>query len=255
MPGRGGGSGVFDRAAALLAATTRVAVATGVVSIWDHTPAEAAAAHDRLRRAYPGRFLLGLGISHAPIVDAQGPARYRTPVKLTRDYLDALDAEDPPVPKEERALAALGPRMLELARDTTAGSHPYLVPPEHTSFARSVLGPGSLLAPEQSAVLSEDPAAARALARKHLTTPYTKLPNYVNNWLRSGFTEDDVRDPCSDRLVDGVVAWGGPAAIAERVRAHHDAGADHVCVQVLAEDRNLLQQQAWRTLAEALLPG
>jgi probable F420-dependent oxidoreductase len=148
-------------------------------------------------------------------------------------------------------LAALGPKMLELAGERTAGTHPYLVTPEHTGVARQALGPGKLVAPEQAVVLETDPIVARAIARSHLAG-YLSLPNYTNNWKRFGFTDDDLADGGSDRLVDAFVAWGGEDAIVERVQAHRDAGADHVCVQVLTDNLWELPLAEWRTLAPAL---
>jgi probable F420-dependent oxidoreductase len=169
-----------------------------------------------------------------------------------REYFDQLDAASPRVPQGERALAALGPKMLELARERTAGAHPYLVSPEHTAAAREVLGDGPLLAPEQKVVLETDPDTARAVARQHLAV-YLRLPNYTNNLLRTGFSEDDLAGGGSDRLVDGIVVWGDLDAVAGRVRAHHDAGADHVCLQVLLADAPVFPRPEWRRLAGALL--
>lgn len=233
----------FDVARALLEGTSRMVVATGIVSIWKHSPAESAAAYHDLTHAHPGRFLLGLGVSHAFLTDGQ----YRRPLAKMGEYLDALDAEVPPVPVGGRVLAALGPRMLELARDRSAGAHPYLVTPEHTRLARQALGPDRLLATEQAVVLETDPERARALARQHLRV-YLMAPNYTNSWLRLGFTEDDFAEGGSDRLVDALVAWGDAGAIRERVARHHEAGADHVCVQIVTEDRQLSVDQ-WRALA------
>jgi probable F420-dependent oxidoreductase len=167
------------------------------------------------------------------------------------EFLDGLDAAEDPVPVDDRVLAALGPRMLELAATRAAGSHQYLVTPEHTAAARAALGPEQLVTPEQGVVLETDPAEARRVAREHLAG-YAILPNYVNNWKRLGFTDDDVADGCSDRLVDALVAWGDEAAIAARVDAHRAAGADHVCVQVLGEDPTTLTLDGWRRLAPAL---
>jgi len=243
LPGRG--PDVFERARVLLDATSRVAVATGIVSVWSKTAAEVAEAHAQLRAAHPQRFLLGLGISHAPLV-----AEYRAPLRVMREYLDELDGE-PAVPQSERVLAALAPRMLELARDRSAGSHPYLVNVEHTHAARQVLGPEALLAPELGVVLETDPLRARTIARKHLET-YTRLPNYVRNWLRHGLREEDVAGEPSDRLVDGLIAWGDLDAVAARIAAHHDAGADHVALQVLADQTQAFHREAWRELAALL---
>jgi len=168
------------------------------------------------------------------------------------EFLDALDAASPSVPHEEEVLAALGPRMLELAARRTAGAHPYFVPPEHTAVAREALGTGPLLATEQMVVLDDDPTAARAIAREHASR-YLVLPNYTNNLRNLGFDDDDFAAPGSDRLIDAIVAWGDADAIVERVRAHHDAGADHVCVQVLVADPASFPREEWRTLAPALI--
>jgi probable F420-dependent oxidoreductase len=252
VPGGAGGD-VFGDCRALLEATERVPVATGILNLWMHDAAEVATDHAELTSAYPDRFLLGVGVSHSALVDRDEPGRYRTPLATTRAYLDELDAATPPVPVAERALAALGPKMLELARDRSRGAHPYLANPDHTRFAREVLGAGPLLMPEQPVVLEEDAATARELARAHFTI-YLSLPNYVNNLKRIGFTDDDMRDGGSDRLVDGIVAWGDVAAIARRVRDHFDAGADHVCIQVVTPRAfQTLPLEQWRALAPALV--
>ena len=217
-----------------------------------HSIQETCDGHARVTSAYPDRFLLGIGVSHAALVDGQEPGRYARPLAVTRTFLDEIDATTPTVPVNERALAALGPKMLELSRDRSAGAHPYLVPPEHTRFAREILGGGVLLAPEQHVVLETDPEKARAIARESLAI-YMTLPNYVNNWRRFGFTDDDVSGAGSDRLVDAIVAWGDEAAIARRVREHLDAGADHVCVQVATDRRGEMPLAGWRRLAPALL--
>ena len=250
VPGGHGGD-VFGDAGRLLAATTRATVATGILNVWMHTPYEAATGHATLTSEHPGRFLLGLGVSHEPPVTNSGQV-YERPVTKMRAYLDALDSAATPVPADERMLAALGPRMLELARDRSAGAHPYLVTPDHTATAREVLGKGPLLATEVMVVLDDDPAGARAVARQHLSR-YMVLPNYTNNFLRHGFTEDDLLDGGSDRLVDSVIPWGALDTIAARIGEHHDAGADHVCVQVLQADAAALPRDAWRRLAEAVL--
>jgi probable F420-dependent oxidoreductase len=242
---------MFERARDLLDATRRVVVAPGIASIWTHTAADAAAAHHALTQAHPGRFLLGLGVSHAHLVDREEPGRYSRPLTRMREYLDSLDRASTPVPSEERILAALGPRMLELARDRSAGAHPYLGTVEHTRRARGVLGPGPLLAPELAVVVETDPSQARAIARQHLTF-YLQAPNYTNNWLRVGFTPDDLADGGSDRLVDEVVAWGSTDAIRERIAQHHEVGADHVCLQVVTPSTADLPMEEWRTLAAAL---
>jgi probable F420-dependent oxidoreductase len=259
FPGLGGGP-LFDWAATLLEATTEVAVATGILNVWMHEPAEAAAGRARLAEAHPGRFLLGLGISHPVLVDRDQPGRYRRPLAAMRAYLDELDAAEPPVPRDERCLAALAPRMLELARERTAGSHPYFVPPEHTRLAREALGPDALLAPEQAVVLEQDRTRAREIARAHVAF-YLGAVNYTNNLLRVGYGEEDFADGGSDRLVDALVACGDEEAIRRRVQEHFDAGADHVCIQVLAPPegpsgspwRTDLARADWRELAPALI--
>jgi len=253
IPGGIGGE-VFAESRDLLDATEHAVVATGILNLWMHTAHEASTEHAALTADHPGRFLLGIGVSHAPLVDTEDAPRYSNskPIAMTNAFLDGLDAAEPPVPVDERVLAALGPRMLELAAERTAGVHPYLVPPEHSVIARATVGPDKHVAPCQHAVLDTDPATARATAREMLSI-YLTLPNYVNNWLRLGFTEDDVAGAGSDRLVDTVVVWGDEATIAERVGAHLDAGADHVCVQVAktpADDAMPLE--AWRRLAPAL---
>ena len=245
VPGGIGGdiTGDLDR---LLAATQRT-VATGIINIWKHEPAEIADWWKALPAASQGRLMLGLGISHGPLI---GEA-WGKPIEKTRSYVEELTGLG--VPAEHLCLAALGPKMLELAGETTAGAHPYLVTPEHTARARAILGPDKLLAPEQGVILESDPAKAKEMALGALTH-YRQLPNYKNNWLRLGFTEEDITQG-SDRLVDGLFAWGGMAKIVERVHAHWQAGADHVCVQVItAQPMDLTAARAaWREIAEALL--
>lgn len=211
----------------LLAATDRLVIATGVVNIWTAPPAEVAESYHRIEAAYPGRFLLGVGVGHP---EAQGAA-YRKPYQAQVDYLDALDAGG--VPPARRALAALGPRMLELARVRTIGAHPYLTTPEHTRKARELLGAGVLLAPEQKIVLDTDPARARVVGRAAVENPYLHLVNYVNNLKRLGFTDGQLSNGGSDEVIDALVAHGDAQTVASRVRAHLEAGADHVAVQVL----------------------
>jgi probable F420-dependent oxidoreductase len=179
--------------------------------------------------AYPDRLLVGIGVGHRPLVGD----RYTKPYEKLVNYLDGLDAGG--VPVEGRVLAALGPRVLALAAERAAGAHPYYTTPEHTAQAREILGPDKLLVPEQKVVLETDPEVARGLAREALDF-YLKLPNYTNNWLRLGFTEEDLAGGGSDRLVDALTAWGDEEAIRARVQAHRDAGADQVIVQVLNED-------------------
>jgi probable F420-dependent oxidoreductase len=214
----------------VLAASQRLVVATGIVNVWLGEPSVAAAAYHRVNAAYPDRFVLGIGAGHREQIGD----RYVKPYEQVVAYLDGLDEGG--VPESARVLAALGPRVLRLARDRAAGAHPYLTTPEHTAQAREILGADKLLVPEQKVVLSTDPAEARALARKRLGM-YLELPNYTNNWLRLGFTEDDLADGGSDRLVDAMVAWGDETAIRERIQAHRDAGADQVALQVLNDDK------------------
>jgi probable F420-dependent oxidoreductase len=252
IPGGAGGD-IFGDVSRVLSATTTLPVVTGILNIWMHDAAEVASEHARLGAAYPERFLLGLGVSHAPLVEAQGAGRYERPRTAMVDYLDALDAASPPVRPEDRILAALGPKMLELARDRSAGAHPYLTTPRHTSEARATLGAGPLLAPEQMVVLDADLSSARAVARKALAR-YLELPNYTNNLKRLGFGDADLADGGNDRLVDGIVACGDIAAIAGRVKEHLDAGADHVCLQVLTDTPGAYPIAQWRQLA-AIISG
>lgn len=245
----GAAAGDLALPARLLSATRRLAVATGIVNVWLGHADDVIPAYQKVWGDHPGRFLLGLGAGHAANVEPTGQ-RYERPYSKLVEYLDRLDAAAPPVPVENRALAALGPRVLALAGQRTAGAHPYLTTPEHTSDARAVLGPGPLLAPEQKVVLDTDPERARALARTGIQR-YLGLPNYANNLRRLGFTDDDLADGGSDHLVDALVAWGDVDVVADRVRAHRDAGADHVCVQVVAGHRGLPREQ-WRELAPAL---
>jgi probable F420-dependent oxidoreductase len=249
------GREALTSAGLLLAATGRMVIASGIASIWARDPVAMAAAQRTLTEAYPGRFVLGVGVSHGPIVEARGH-RYQRPLERMRGYLDAMDAapwQGPPVAEElPRVLAALGPRMLELAAARSDGALLYNGTPEATAAARSVLGSGPLLAVEQAVVLEEDPAAARRIAREFIAF-YMTLPNYTRAWDRAGFGPEERAEGGSDRMVDAVVAWGGPEAVAERVRAHLDAGADHVCLQVLGPDPNGLPMAGWRALAPALL--
>ncbi len=229
----------------LLGATRQMVLATGIVNIWSNPADVVAAAYHRVQAAHPERLLLGLGSSHAPLV---GDA-YKRPLSRLRAYLDELDAQDSPVPVAHRVLAALGPKALALAAERAAGAHPYLVTPEHTRIARATMGPDALLAVEQKVVLEPDPIRARELARAMIGR-YMALPNYTNNLLRLGFTEADVADGGSDRVVDALVALGGEQAIRDRVREHHEAGADHVCLQVLD---GALPREQWRRLAPVVI--
>ncbi|MDQ6524892.1 TIGR03620 family F420-dependent LLM class oxidoreductase [Nocardioides sp. LHD-245] len=250
----GGLSDPFPRVAELLAATSRTVVATGILSIWTMTAEEVASAARALPD--PDRFLLGLGVSHAQLVDHADPGRYRRPLSRMREYLDELDVAGGPG-AGSRVLAALGPRMLELAATRAAGAHPYLTTPEHTALARAALGPASYLAPTQMVVLEADAGLARAAARRHLAM-YLAQPNYRSSWERLGFTEDDASQGGSDRLVDALVAWGDPERIAVRLHEHVAAGADHVCLQVLDRQAGWKDQALpvadWQRLLAALAP-
>ena len=246
------GGDVFGAVEHLLGATSTATIATGILNLWMHTAEETAAQHARLTARYGPRFLVGIGVSHAPLIDYKlDPGTYQKPMAQTRAYLDALDAAEMPLAPEDRVLAALGPKMLELAATRTAGVHPYLVTPEHTRIAREAVGPDALVATEQGVVLETDPDRARSIARSNVAG-YFALPNYTNNWKRLGFGEDELADGGSDRLIDALVAWGDETAIAERVREHRDAGASHVCIQVLTETPKALPLEQWRALAPAL---
>ncbi|MEU3412938.1 LLM class F420-dependent oxidoreductase [Streptomyces sp. NPDC006658] len=240
-----GGNSSEDHAAPLVGATRGIVVGTSILNIWQRDAATTAAGYAELEAAHPGRFALGLGVSHGPLVKD-----YRRPYGAMVDYLDELDRAG--VPAGRRVLAALGPRMLELSRDRAAGAIPYLTTPEHTAEARKILGAGPLLAPELKVVLESDPDRARETARAYLAN-YLRLPNYTNNFLRLGFTEADVAEGGSDRLVDAVFAWGEEDRIRERVTAFHEAGADHVALQVVTADTgDVLPRQEWRRLASLL---
>lgn len=245
------GGEVFAAVEHLLAATRTATVATGILNLWMHAAADAAAAHARLTEVYGDRFLVGIGVSHQPLIDGSGAGTYEHPLARMRGYLDQLDAAAPPLAPGDRVLAALRPGMLELARDRAAGAHPYLVTVEHTAEARGALGAGPVLAPEVGVVLERDPGRARSIARAGLEH-YLALPNYTGNWLRLGFGPDDLEGGGSDRLVDALVAWGDEEAIARRIADHRQAGADHVCIQVLTEDQGAFPLDEWRRLAPAL---
>jgi probable F420-dependent oxidoreductase len=240
----------------LLGGTRRIAIGTGIAQIWGRDPLSMNAGWKSVSEAYPGRFVLGLGVSHQPMVEGLRGQTYGRPLTAMREYLDRMDASvfmaaEPPEPPR-RVLAALGPKMLALAAERADGAHPYNVPPEHTARAREILGPDKLLAPEQAVVLEPDPAEARRVGRGHVAI-YRDLPNYTNNLRRFGITDDDLAGDGSDRLVDTMVAWGDVDAIRARVQEHLDAGADHVAVQVLTADRGELPLEEWRELAPALL--
>jgi probable F420-dependent oxidoreductase len=243
----GAGNRGFDIARGLLAATERTVVATGITSIWATPVENANAAFAELEHDHAGRFLLGVGVSHGPMVDHGNPGRYQRPLENMANYLAALTD----VPAGRRILAALGPKMLDLAREQAIGTHPYLVTPPITQRIRTHLGAGPVVAVEQGVVLETDPDRARTIAREHLSG-YLELPNYVNNWLRAGYSDDDVSGGGSDRLVDDLVAWGDAHQVADRINAQHSAGADHVCVQVLGGATPVPMEQ-WRAIAATVL--
>jgi probable F420-dependent oxidoreductase len=243
-------------AALLLGGTNRIAVGTGIAQIYGRDPMTMTGGWKTISEAFPGRFVLGLGVSHQPMVEGLRGQTYGPPLTAMREYLERMDtamyvAAEPTEPPR-RVLAALGPKMLALAAERADGAHPYNVPPEHTARAREILGPEKLLAPEQAVLLETDPVEARRIARGHMAI-YLDLPNYMNNLRRFGITDDDISDGGSDRLVDTLVAWGDVDAARARVQAHLDAGADHVAVQVLTPERGTLPLDEWRKLAPALL--
>ena len=250
-----GNKEVFSHAAILLAATQRIAVASGIANIHARDPMAMANAARTLGEAYPGRFILGLGVSHAPSVATRG-GTYGRPLEMMRGYLDAMAAApyggpvpDPPVPV---LLAALGPRMLELAAERADGAHPYFVPVDHTPIARRHLGPEACLVVEQTAVLTTDPVEGRSIARAFAKN-YLALPNYANNLRRLGWGDDDLARAGSDRLIDAVIVCGDVDAIVGRVRAHLDAGADSVCLQLRADSSSDPALVALAEIAAALL--
>jgi|tagenome__1003787_1003787.scaffolds.fasta_scaffold20831139_2 probable F420-dependent oxidoreductase len=222
-----GGSPAVEQARPYLEATSRLTVATGILNVWQHEPAAVAAERARLVRDFPGRFVLGIGIGHP-----EATAEYTSPLARMRAFFDGLDTAAEPVPRAERAAAALGPKMLALVAERSLGAHSYFVTPEHTRFARQQLGPDALLAPEVAVVVEPDDETARAAAREYAAL-YLKLRNYTNNLKRFGFTDRDIADGGSDRLIDAVIPHGSAERVAEAVRAHLDAGADHVAIQPL----------------------
>ena len=249
----------FVVAALLLQGTSSMKVAPGIANIYARDPVTTANAQRTIAEAFPGRFLLGLGVSHQHLVEGLRNHDYSRPLSYMREYLARM-REAPffahgPQDLPEIVLAALGPKMLRLSAEATAGAHPYFVPTEHTAIARQTMGPDAVLCPEQMVILDTDPAAARTLARNSMAL-YLRAPNYTNNLRRLGFEQSDIDGGPgggpSDRLVDAIVVWGTPERIAARVREHFDAGADHVCVQVLADGPDATAD-GWRVLAPALL--
>lgn len=250
-----GSKEIFAHAGVLLGATDRLVIASGIANIWARDATAMANGHRTLSEAYPGRFLLGIGVSHAPVVKMRG-ASYDKPVESMARYLEAMDKAPftgaaPPEPPG-RVLAALGPRMLRLAGERSLGAHPYFVPVEHTALARKELGAGPLLAVEQAAVLSNDATAARTTARKHMKR-YLALENYANNLKRIGWSDADLAGDGSDALVDAIVVWGDAGAIRARVEKHLANGADHVCIQALRADLGAHPLAEWRALAPVIL--
>jgi probable F420-dependent oxidoreductase len=253
--GEAQGREAFTNASMLLSATSRLVVATGIANIFVRDAWATNAAAKTLAGAYPDRFVLGLGVSHRPMVEMRGHD-YRSPLSTMRAYLkDMREAQFMAVQPEHDPpciLAVLGPKMLELSRDLADGAHPYLVTPQHTAEARKILGKGPLLAVEQAVAPTDDREEALRLARSHLSR-YMRLPNYRNSWLRQGFREDDLSGEGGERLAEGLVAWGSESDIRKRVSEHLSAGADQVCVQVLTEGPIDGLRERWRSLAPALL--
>jgi probable F420-dependent oxidoreductase len=239
-----GGSPAPSDARPFLERSRDLVVATGILNVWRHEPAEVAPEAVALDREFGGRFLLGVGIGHPEATSA-----YRRPVATMRGFFDGLDTAEPPVPRDRRVAAALGPRMLDLAAQRSLGAHPYLTPVEHTRHARERLGPGVLLAPELTIVVEPDPETGREKARR-FAAPYLDRTNYAANLLRHGFTERDLADGGSDRLIDSVVPHGSAERLADAVRAHLDAGADHVCLQPVG--RGDAPVDDYRALSRAL---
>jgi probable F420-dependent oxidoreductase len=222
-----GGSPSLEQVRPFLERSSTLTVATGILNVWQHEPADVAEQRAELAGAFPGRFLLGIGVGHP-----EATAEYQTPLERMRGFFDGLDAAAQPVPRDERVAAALGPKMLALAAQRSLGTHTYFVTPEHTRFAREQVGPDALVAPELAVVVETDDEVAREAARAYAEL-YLGLRNYTSNLLRFGFTERDVADGGSDRLIDAVIPHGSAEQIAEAVRAHLDAGADHVALQPL----------------------
>jgi probable F420-dependent oxidoreductase len=237
-------AGDLAQAEELLDATTTLTLATSIVNMWRDQPEDVAASFARVQRRHPGRFLLGVGAGHP-----EATQRYARPYQALARYVDVLEAGG--VPRDRLVLAALGLKVLGLARDRAAGAIPYLVPPEHTREARAVLGPGPLLAPEHKVVLDTDPGRARALGRARVQYPYLGLVNYTSNLRRLGWGEDDLSGGGSDALIDALVAHGSPAEVAGQLTRHLDEGADHVCLQLITEE-GADPLPGYRALAPAL---
>jgi probable F420-dependent oxidoreductase len=240
-----GGSPSLEQTRPFLELTTTLTVVTGILNVWRHEPADVAAGHAELRSEFGERFLLGIGAGHP-----EATSEYKKPLTKMREFFDGLDAADPPVPRDERLAAALGPKMLDLAAQRSLGTHPYFTTAEHTRFARERVGPDALVAPEVAVVVDPDPERGREKARGYAAL-YLGLTNYVSNLLRFGFTERDIADGGSNRLIDAVIPHGSAEAIAEALQEHFDAGADHICLQPVGHGREPLDD--YRALAAALL--
>lgn len=245
----------FVSAAVILEATSTMKVATGIASIWARDAMTTQNATKTLNEAYDGRFLLGLGVSHHTLTEWVRKHEYTRPYSTMRAYLERMDKAMfkgvEPAEPPSRVLAALGPKMLALSAEMADGCHPYFVPVEHTAIARQAVGPDKIVAVEQMVVLEQDPAKAREIARQHMEI-YLGLPNYANNLQRLGYPAEEI-EGASDRVVDAIVAWGTVDDVVARVQAHRDAGASHVCVQVLQADPRAVPTEAWSLLADALL--
>lgn len=244
----------FVAAAMMLESTNQINIATGIASIWARDAMTTANAANTLNEAYSGRFLLGLGVSHHTLTEGVRKHDYSKPYSKMKGYLEQMDSAlylaPKPTEPSPRVLAALGPKMLKLGADKADGVHPYFVPVEHTALAREAVGPDKMVATELMIVMEEDPATAREIARKSMAI-YLTLPNYANNLMRQGFTETEISE-ASDNVVDAIVAWGSIDTIAKRVKDHQDAGASHVCLQVLDGTMDIPESQ-WSELASALL--
>jgi probable F420-dependent oxidoreductase len=246
------GRNVLVHSAWLLANTRHLVVASGIANIYARDAMACLAAQNSLAEQSAGRFLLGLGVSHVPLVEGPHGQTYRPPIAMMRGYLEAMArlsyGAPPPADKPKTVIAALGPKMLQLAADLADGAHPYNVTPEHTSQARGILGPNKLLCVEQMVLLESDAETARHIGRQTLAM-YLTLPNYRNNWLRLGFADQDLDHGGSDRLIDAMVAWGDHEDIRARIKLHWDAGADHVCIQSLSHAGGMLAPPDEKILA------
>lgn len=247
-----GSKEAFAHSSILLSGSERIVVATGIANIWARDPMAMSNGSKAIADAWPGRFVLGIGISHEVRASGRGHDYPEHPLAKMREYLEAMDSlPGPDLPAAPRLLAALGPKMIELSAEMAMGAHPYFVPVEHTAEARAILGPEKFLAPEQLVVLESDPGEARAVGREFMSH-YLGLPNYANNLRRFGFTDEDMKQPYPDRFVDAVTAWGDVEDIRRRVQEHLDAGADHVSLQVLRADAGEFPIEELRELAPAL---